>query len=249
MRFSACKVTSYMLTCFLAGCAATSENQVHLSRKISNMESEHRKLEKKIYEISEQLALMQAKLALVVPERPSIEPSRHVPEAAPLVTVPEKVEPDFLGLETEIVESKKIKLTNQDLEKIGRIERDFDKAYEAYREGHYAKAEQLMHAFAKKHPHHSYGDDALFWSGESLAAQKKNEAAQHRYLELIKKYPKGNKTPEALMRLGRSYAELGKSVEAKEAYEKVLKSYPNTEIAGQAGLELSRLREKKERKL
>lgn len=91
--------------------------------------------------------------------------------------------------------------------------------------------------FVTLHPNHAYADNAMYWRGEVLYAQRDYAAAITELTAMIQRFPQGNKVPDALLRIGFAYQRLGESERAREIFRRVREQYPGTVAARTAPLE------------
>ena len=116
--------------------------------------------------------------------------------------------------------------------------RDFKQAYDtAYLDvtkGNYDQAAAAFRDFLRDFPQSSLADNAQYWIGECLYAQKRFTEAAAEFNRVIDKYPNQDKVPAALYKAGVCYAELKEPGKAREAWDKLLKKYPKSPEAGLA---------------
>lgn len=91
--------------------------------------------------------------------------------------------------------------------------------------------------FVLAHPEHAYADNAMYWRGEVLYAQRDYAAAITELTAMIERFPAGNKVPDALLRIGFAYQRLGESERARQIFRRVREQYPGTVAARTAPLE------------
>lgn len=115
-------------------------------------------------------------------------------------------------------------------------------AYQAFKAGHYAKAQEAFQAFLAAHPSGEYSDNAQYWIGECYFFEKKYEKAILEYEKVTKKFPSSSKVPYAILKQGISFQNLGDKTSARLLLQQVIKDYPNT---SQARIARSKLQELK----
>jgi tol-pal system protein YbgF len=91
--------------------------------------------------------------------------------------------------------------------------------------------------FAAAHPDHPYADNALYWQGEVLYAQREYRRAMEILETMIRRYPRGNKVPDALLRLGYCSLRLGDPERARTYFERVRREHPDSVAARLASRE------------
>ncbi len=119
---------------------------------------------------------------------------------------------------------------------------EYRAAYRLYTTGRYAAATKAFAAFAARHPHHDYADNALFWMGQSLYKQKRYKQAASTFRRVLKRYPSGNKAPDALLKLGLSLKAMGARMDAKRVLTQVVDIYQNTRVGRIASKVLDTMR-------
>jgi tol-pal system protein YbgF len=91
--------------------------------------------------------------------------------------------------------------------------------------------------FVTAHPSHPYADNAMYWRGEVLYAQRDYPGAIAELSAMIERFPHGNKVPDALLRIGFSYQRLGERERAREIFRRVREQFPGTVAARTASRE------------
>lgn len=118
---------------------------------------------------------------------------------------------------------------------------DYRVAVELVKAGQYADGATALRAFLRKHPRHDYADNAQYWIGEALYAQKDYPTALVEFRAVIETYPRGNKVPDALLKVGYCYVALAQPDKARAVLEQVVNLYPKTEPAVTAAKRLESL--------
>ena len=85
-----------------------------------------------------------------------------------------------------------------------------------------------LHEFLVKYPNHAYADNALFWKGEVLYAERQYAQALSAYAEALRRYPRGNKAADSLLKMGLCTKRMGNVRLAQSHFEKVQSLYPGT---------------------
>lgn len=107
--------------------------------------------------------------------------------------------------------------------------------------GQPAQAKAVFERFLKENPGHPLVPNALYWSGETLYAQKDYGAAVVVFKEVAAGYPLHHKAPAALLKMGLSYVELRDLVNARDYLGRVERLYPDSEAAPLARSALQQL--------
>ncbi|HEX2685199.1 MAG TPA: tol-pal system protein YbgF [Kofleriaceae bacterium] len=115
---------------------------------------------------------------------------------------------------------------------------EYRAAVELVKAVRYAEALVALRAFIAKYPHHDYADNAQYWVGEALYAQKDYARALTEFRAVIEVYPRGNKVPDALLKMGYCYQAIGQGEKARAVLEQVVNLYPKSEPAMLAGKRL-----------
>ena len=102
----------------------------------------------------------------------------------------------------------------------------FNAAYDAYRAGQYAQAEELFKAFLAANGSHKLAPEAIFYLGESYFQRSRPREAAEQYLKLSTDYAKSTRAPEGMLRLGQSLAMLGNNEQACLTLAEVARRYP-----------------------
>jgi len=118
----------------------------------------------------------------------------------------------------------------------------FDMAYLDLSRGNYDLALMGFQEFGKTFPQSELADDALYWTGECLFAQKKLNEAIAELEKVTVTYPKGDKAPASLYKIGLIYLELKEKKQAKFILQKLTKEYPRSPEAKLAKEKLASLR-------
>lgn len=112
-----------------------------------------------------------------------------------------------------------------------------DQIYEAsvaqLRKGSLATARQGFRELLRLYPTSARVPDALYFIGESFAAQTPDSAAAY-YAQVVKGYAASTRAPTALYKLGLLAEQRRDVVTAKATYRKVIQGYPNSDEAALA---------------
>jgi len=155
---------------------------------------------------------------------PIESPDKETPPPAPAVPY---VQPDFSDFPKE------------DLS--GHPEMLYNSALAAYKKMDYNTAVSEFTAFAEKYPEHELADNALYWIGECLYAQKKFSEAVAAFEAVTTRYPEGSKVPDALLKTGYAYLALDDKDNARLFLKKVIRNFPFSQAGSKAEGMLKRL--------
>jgi len=111
-------------------------------------------------------------------------------------------------------------------------EETYSEAYNAFKNGEYAKARAEFQKFLKIFPNSEYSDNAQFWIGECYYFEGSYEKAILEYEKVIKNYPEGNKVPNSFLKQAFSFLKIGDQSSAKLLLQRVIKDYQGTTSAG-----------------
>lgn len=107
------------------------------------------------------------------------------------------------------------------------------------------KIDQSMEGFKRflsEFPNSDRADNAQFWIGECLMAQKQYKKAILAYEDVIKNYPTGNKVPNAMLRQAIAFQKIDDNTMSRLLFEKVVKEFPNSSEAEIAKAELKKIK-------
>jgi len=114
-------------------------------------------------------------------------------------------------------------------------------AYLALKSGRYDEASSGFAAVVEAYPSGEYTDQAYYWLGESLVAQRRNKEAEAAYSMVVQKYPDSPKHVVALLKLASVYQSLGQMGDAKATLKRVIQDYPDSKSAERARMQLDNL--------
>lgn len=107
-------------------------------------------------------------------------------------------------------------------------------AYLALKSGRYDEASLQFAQLLEKFPKGEYSDQAWYWLGESLFAQRKSNKAIAAFDHVVRNYPDSVKHAAALQRLGQIYQENKRLGDAKAVFERLLREHGDSPLAAQA---------------
>ena len=117
----------------------------------------------------------------------------------------------------------------------------FNAAYRDYTAGQFVLAVSGFEEFVSRHPDSPRAADAVYWIGESLAAQELHSEARRRFLEVPRSYPRSTKVPDALLRAALEAVELGQRDDAIRELRQLVAAHANSDAALIGCMQLDRL--------
>jgi len=112
-----------------------------------------------------------------------------------------------------------------------------DQMYEAslaqLRRGSTSTARQGLREMLRTYPTSVRAGDALYFIGQSFAAEAPDSAAVY-YDQVVQKYPTSSRAPSALYNLGLVAERRKETKKAREAYQRVVQKYPQSDEAALA---------------
>lgn len=116
----------------------------------------------------------------------------------------------------------------------------YDLSLQQFRRGSLATARLGFREFLRVFPTHERAADALFYVGETWAAENTDSAAAV-YQQVVKTHPNSPRAPTALYRLGLHAEQRGDKAAARTYYSRVVAGYPRSDEANLARDKLQRL--------
>jgi len=107
----------------------------------------------------------------------------------------------------------------------------FNAAYADYTAGQFVLAVSGFEELLLRHPTSQRGADALYWIGESLAAQELHAEARARFLQVTQSYPGSAKVPDAVLRAALEAVELGQLEDAVRELLQLVAAHANSDAA------------------
>ena len=120
----------------------------------------------------------------------------------------------------------------------GNAEQLFAAAYSDYSRGNYDLALSEFRQYVETYPSSELADNAQYWIGEILYAQKKYPEAVAELERVPVISPKGDKVAIALYKRGLVLAEMGRKEEAIAQFQALIKAHPKSPEAGLATQQL-----------
>ena len=116
----------------------------------------------------------------------------------------------------------------------------YDVSLQQYRRGSFATARQGFQEFLRVYPTDDRAADALFYVGETFAAEN-SDSATAVYQTVVKTYPSSPRAPSGLYKLGLIAEQRGDKQAARTYYSRVVSTYPRSDEANLARDKLLRL--------
>lgn len=123
----------------------------------------------------------------------------------------------------------------------GNAEQLFAAAYSDYSRGNYDLAISEFRQYVETYPSSELADNAQYWIGEILYAQKKLPEAAAEFDRVSAVNPKGDKAVAALYKKALVLIEMGQKEEAAAQLQALIKNYPKSAEAGLAAQQLPQL--------
>jgi tol-pal system protein YbgF len=116
----------------------------------------------------------------------------------------------------------------------------YNSAYRDYQKANFDLAIQGFRDFLEQNPNSDLADNAAYWIGESLFAQKKYQDAIAQFDAVVTRYSRSDKVPGALLKKGYAYISLGERAQGIVQLQYVVHEHPNS---SEAQLARQRLRQ------
>ncbi len=117
----------------------------------------------------------------------------------------------------------------------------FNAAYMDYTATQYVLAVSGFEEYLSRYPQSARVVDAMYWIGESLAAQDLHADARRRFLEVTQRFPTAAKVPDALLRAALEAVALGQVNDAVRELRQLVAAHANTDAAQVGCLQLDRM--------
>ena len=117
----------------------------------------------------------------------------------------------------------------------------FNAAYSDYTAGQFVLAISGFGEFLVRYPGDPRGADALYWIGESLAAQERHADARRRFLEIPQRFPASPKVPDAVLRAALEAVELGQRDDAIRELRQLIAAHGRSDAALIGCMQLDRM--------
>jgi tol-pal system protein YbgF len=116
----------------------------------------------------------------------------------------------------------------------------YNAAYRDYQRGNFDLAISGFRDFLEQNANSDLADNAAYWIGESLFAQKKYQDAIAQFDAVVTRYSRSDKVPGALLKKGYAYISLGERAQGIVQLQYVVHEHPNS---SEAQLARQRLRQ------
>jgi len=103
-----------------------------------------------------------------------------------------------------------------------------------YQRGQFDLSRQGFQEYVDTYPKTDLSDDASYWIGECYAAQKKPREAIAAWERLFKQFPDSDKAPAAHLKKGLAHVDLGEKAQAIVELQFVVHEYPRSDEAKSA---------------
>jgi tol-pal system protein YbgF len=123
----------------------------------------------------------------------------------------------------------------------GNAEQLFAAAYSDYSRGNYDLALSEFRQYVETYPTSELADNAQYWVGEILYAQKKLPEAAGAFERVQAINPKGDKVAAAMYKRGLVLKEMGRAEEAATQFQALVRAFPRSPEAGLASQQLESL--------
>jgi tol-pal system protein YbgF len=117
----------------------------------------------------------------------------------------------------------------------------FERALTAMKTGNSEGGVAQMQQFVTDWPRNPKADNALYFSGLALMAEKDFEHAAGYFERVLAQYPAGDAVLDSMLKLAECRLKLNRPREAKATWEKIVSSFPGTAAASQAQARLASL--------
>jgi len=230
-----------LLLCLLnlAGCASTpsgnkwkNEHELML-RSMQDLTSQHERdtrridrLEQRIVELEQQTQQQNAQIEAISQALEGVQirlPSRQTAKSA---TKPTSRLAEKIGKVEAAIQQATAPADKSEEEK-----NIYTAAYLALKSGRYDEASGQFAQLLNKYPQGEYSDQAWYWLGESLYAQRNNTKAVEALKHVVNDYPDSVKHAAALLRIGLIYQESKRLGDAKAVLTRLLREHGDSPSA------------------
>ena len=118
----------------------------------------------------------------------------------------------------------------------------YNQAYTDYTQMRYPLAISGFKEVIQRYPESDLADNAQYWIGECLMAQRQYKRALESFDDVLRMYPDSNKLAEASYKKAMALESLGRKDEAIEQLEAVIELFPRTQVERNATQRLKALR-------
>ncbi len=124
---------------------------------------------------------------------------------------------------------------------VGGAQAAYDQAFNLLKQSRFNEAYQAFQSFLSSYPNSPLADNAQYWSGEALYAERQFDRAVGEFDKVVLNYPDSDKAPEAMLKKGYSYYELGDMASAEAALNEVIAKYPGARVSVSAQNRLTQI--------
>ncbi len=126
------------------------------------------------------------------------------------------------------------------------VKKIYDQGMQALFQNQSQKAVKLLMNVVQDYPDDEYGDNAMFWLGNTYFRMKKLDLAEEQFRGVLRNYEhrptsQGYKTPDAIQMLGQIYAMRNEAEKAKYYFRAVIERFPDSTAAANAKQDLTLL--------
>ncbi len=117
----------------------------------------------------------------------------------------------------------------------------YNQAYTDFTQSRYPLAISGFNEVIQTYPESDLADNAQYWIGECLMAQRQYQRALQSFDDVLRMYPESNKLAEASYKKAMALEALGRKDEAIEQLEQVIELFPRTQVERNATQRLKML--------
>lgn len=211
-------------------------SNAQLKEHIEQMDQKMMSLERLSLEQDTKIAMLEASLAA------SQEKAKNIAHAQRTKKPKKKKTSLNKRLDAMAVKQAKAKVVKPVTEAAASNEKNaYTAAYLALKSGRYDEASSGFVAVIQAHPKGKYTDQAYYWLGESLIAQRRNKEALESFIVVANQYDKSPKHAAALLKIATVYQNLQQVGDARAALQRVIREYPDSKTAEIARSQLKAL--------
>jgi tol-pal system protein YbgF len=154
------------------------------------------------------------------------------------------LEDRFSAVEARVAKLEPVKVTVDGVDFMAEPaeKRDYEQALDAFRKGDFASSAAAFRRFIEQYPRSGYLPAALFWSGNSLYANRKYKEAMQDFKQITEQFASHSRVAESLLSMANCQIELKDIKTARRTLDALIKQFPGTETASAAQERLSKLR-------
>ncbi len=140
------------------------------------------------------------------------------------------------------LEPAKVSLDGLEFTALATETKEFENAFNLFRNGDFAAANRLFSGFLGRHPQTGYRPSALFWLGNAQYANKDYKEALQSFRTMLELASNHTRAPEAMLAIANCQVEMKDTRAARRTWESLIASYPDSEAAAAARDRLSRFK-------